>query len=53
MSELKMDKGMTLNLYNGPEDLMNFKITVAPDDGKSLGVTAPSLGSRPQRWSQR
>ena len=33
MSELKMDKGMTLNLYNGPEDLMNFKITVAPDDG--------------------
>ena len=28
-----MDKGMTLNLYNGPEDLMNFKITVAPDDG--------------------
>jgi hypothetical protein len=33
MSELKMDKGMTLSLYNGPEDLMNFKITVTPDDG--------------------
>ena len=33
MSELKMDKGMALSLYNGPEDLMNFKITVTPDDG--------------------
>ena len=28
-----MDKGMALSLYNGPEDLMNFKITVTPDDG--------------------
>merc|ERR1712008_400470 len=33
MSELKMDKGMELKLYNGPEDLMNFKIHVSPDDG--------------------
>jgi ubiquitin-conjugating enzyme E2 M len=33
MSELKMEKGMELDLCNGPEDLMNFKINVSPDDG--------------------
>jgi len=33
MSELKMEKGMELVLYNGPDDLMNFKIRVTPDDG--------------------
>merc|ERR1712008_347102 len=27
------DKGMELKLYNGPEDLINFKIHVSPDDG--------------------
>ena len=28
-----MEKGMELDLCNGPEDLMNFKINVSPDDG--------------------
>ena len=33
MSELKVEKGIQLDFYNGKDDLMNFKIKVSPDDG--------------------
>jgi len=33
MSELKLDKGMTMTFPNGKEDLMAFKVTVSPDEG--------------------
>lgn len=33
MAELKLEKGMAIAFPNGKEDLMNFKITVSPDDG--------------------
>jgi len=33
MSELKLEKWTTLDFYNGPEDLMNFRLTVVPHDG--------------------
>jgi len=33
MSELKVEKGLTLDMYNGKDDLMNFKVKVSPDDG--------------------
>lgn len=33
VSELKLEKGLAIDFYNGSEDLMNFKVTVKPDDG--------------------
>merc|ERR1712070_453662 len=33
MSELKLEKGMKIDFPNGKEDLMNFKVTVSPDEG--------------------
>jgi ubiquitin-conjugating enzyme E2 M len=33
VSELKVEKGLKIDFYNGKEDLMNFKIEVYPDDG--------------------
>lgn len=34
ISELKMDdKGMRIEFYNGPDDLMNFKVHIDPDEG--------------------
>jgi ubiquitin-protein ligase len=34
ISELKLDdKGMKIDFYNGKEDLMNFKVHIAPDEG--------------------
>jgi len=37
MSELKVEKGIQLDFYNGKDDLMNFKIKVSPDDGVYKG----------------
>lgn len=34
VSELVLDeKGIKVDFYNGKEDLMNFKVTISPDDG--------------------
>ena len=39
VSELKLEKGMKMDFYNGKEDLMNFKLEVMPDDGIYKGGT--------------
>mmetsp|Transcript_69729 Transcript_69729/g.115814 ORF Transcript_69729/g.115814 Transcript_69729/m.115814 type:complete len:187 (-) Transcript_69729:562-1122(-) len=33
LSELNLEKGVTMNFHNGKEDQMNFKVTICPDDG--------------------
>ena len=33
VSELKVEKGIHIDFYNGKEDLMNFKVEIRPDDG--------------------
>ena len=37
VSELKSEKGVTVDFYNGRDDLMNFKVTISPDDGMYRG----------------
>lgn len=39
VSELSVGSvaGMEIDFYNGPEDLMNFKVHITPDDGMYLG----------------
>ena len=39
VSELKLEKGMKLDFYNGKDDLMNFKLEILPDDGIYKGGT--------------
>jgi len=39
MSELKLEKGMKIAFPNGKDDLMNFKVTVMPDEGIYRGGT--------------
>ena len=39
VSELKSDKGVEIDFFNGRDDLMNFKVKVRPDDGFHAGGT--------------
>lgn len=39
VSELKLEKGITMDFYNGPDDLMNFKISIKPNEGIYRGGT--------------
>lgn len=33
VSELKLEKGVSIDFYNGKEDLLNFKVVIKPCDG--------------------
>jgi len=37
VSELKKEKGVEIDFYNGKADLMNFKVKISPDDGFHAG----------------
>jgi len=39
VSELKLEDGVSMDFYNGPEDLMNFKIKIKPNEGIYRGGT--------------